>query len=280
MSREIFLCAISNISSGSCAEDCGFCTQSSKHHANIERYRYKKISTIVQEAKRAKSNGAVGFCLVTSGVGLDDKKLSFVCEAAKAVKKEVEINIIACNGIATKTQLQTLKDAGVELYNHNLETSKEFYPNICTTHSWEERFETCLHVKDVGLKLVCGGIIGLGESEDDRVSFFKSISSLEPFSVPLNFFHPNEALPIKQKPVDEDEALGVIKYARKVLPNSRIMVAGGREITFKKNPAKIFEMGTDSIIIGDYLTTSGEKAGKDLAMIESIGAKVAKYCKE
>ncbi len=280
MSREIFLCAISNISSGSCAEDCGFCTQSSKHHANIERYRYKEISTIVQEAKRAKSNGAVGFCLVTSGVGLDDKKLSFVCEAAKAVKKEVEINIIACNGIATKTQLQTLKDAGVELYNHNLETSKEFYPNICTTHSWEERFETCLHVKDVGLKLVCGGIIGLGESEDDRVSFFKSISSLEPFSVPLNFFHPNEALPIKQKPVDEDEALGVIKYARKVLPNSRIMVAGGREITFKKNPAKIFEMGTDSIIIGDYLTTSGEKAGKDLAMIESIGAKVAKYCKE
>ncbi len=280
MSREIFLCAISNISSGSCAEDCGFCTQSSKHHANIERYRYKEISTIVQEAKRAKSNGAVGFCLVTSGLGLDDKKLSFVCEAAKAVKKEVEINIIACNGIATKTQLQTLKDAGVELYNHNLETSKEFYPNICTTHSWEERFETCLHVKDVGLKLVCGGIIGLGESEDDRVSFFKSISSLEPFSVPLNFFHPNEALPIKQKLVDEDEALGVIKYARKVLPNSRIMVAGGREITFKKNPAKIFEMGTDSIIIGDYLTTSGEKAGKDLAMIESIGAKVAKYCKE
>ncbi len=280
MSREIFLCAISNISSGSCAEDCGFCTQSSKHHANIERYRYKEISTIVQEAKRAKSNGAVGFCLVTSGVGLDDKKLSFVCEAAKAVKKEVEINIIACNGIATKIQLQTLKDAGVELYNHNLETSKEFYPNICTTHSWEERFETCLHVKDVGLKLVCGGIIGLGESEDERVSFFKSISSLEPFSVPLNFFHPNEALPIKQKPVDEDEALGVIKYARKVLPNSRIMVAGGREITFKKNPAKIFEMGTDSIIIGDYLTTSGEKAGKDLAMIESIGAKVAKYCKE
>ncbi len=280
MSREIFLCAISNISSGSCAEDCGFCTQSSKHHANIERYRYKEISTIVQEAKRAKSNGAVGFCLVTSGVGLDDKKLSFVCEAAKAVKKEVEINIIACNGIATKIQLQTLKDAGVELYNHNLETSREFYPNICTTHSWEERFETCLHVKDVGLKLVCGGIIGLGESEDERVSFFKSISSLEPFSVPLNFFHPNEALPIKQKPVDEDEALGVIKYARKVLPNSRIMVAGGREITFKKNPAKIFEMGTDSIIIGDYLTTSGEKAGKDLAMIESIGAKVAKYCKE
>ncbi len=280
MSREIFLCAISNISSGSCAEDCGFCTQSSKYHANIERYRYKEISTIVQEAKRAKSNGAVGFCLVTSGVGLDDKKLSFVCEAAKAVKKEVEINIIACNGIATKIQLQTLKDAGVELYNHNLETSREFYPNICTTHSWEERFETCLHVKDVGLKLVCGGIIGLGESEDERVSFFKSISSLEPFSVPLNFFHPNEALPIKQKPVDEDEALGVIKYARKVLPNSRIMVAGGREITFKKNPAKIFEMGTDSIIIGDYLTTSGEKAGKDLAMIESIGAKVAKYCKE
>ena len=277
--NKIFLCAISNISSGSCAEDCGFCTQSAKHHADIQRYRYKDIATIVEEAKRAKSNGAVGFCLVTSGVGLDDKKLSFVCEAAEAVKKEVEINLIACNGLATKSQIQTLKDSGVELYNHNLETSKEFYPSICSTHSWGERYETCLHVKDVGLKLDCGGIIGLGESEEDRVSFFDSIASLEPFSVPLNFFHPNEALPIKQAPVDEEEALEVIKYAREKLPNSRIMVAGGREITFRKNPAKIFEMGANSIIIGDYLTTSGEKAGKDLAMIKKAGYEIAPYCK-
>ncbi len=278
--NRIFLCAISNISSGSCAEDCGFCTQSAKHRADIQRYRYKDITTIVKEAKRAKSNGAVGFCLVTSGVGLDDKKLSFVCKAAEAVKKEVEINLIACNGLANKSQLQTLKDSGVELYNHNLETSEEFYPSVCSTHSWEERYETCLHVKDVGLKLVCGGIIGLGESEEDRVSFFKSIASLEPFSVPLNFFHPNNALPIKQNPVNEEEALKVIRYAREKLPNSRIMVAGGREITFKKEPAKIFEMGANSIIIGDYLTTSGEKAGRDLAMIKDAGYEIAPYCKD
>jgi biotin synthase len=159
--REIFLCAISNISSGSCNEDCSFCTQSAKHKANIQRYKQKDIDTIIQEAKKAQAVGAVGFCLVTSGVGLDDKKLSFVCEIALKLKKSVDLHLIACNGLATKKQLQTLKDSGIDLYNHNLESSREFYKNICSTHSWEERYETCQNIKEVGLSLVCGGIMGI-----------------------------------------------------------------------------------------------------------------------
>ena len=279
MSKEIFLCAISNISSGSCVEDCGFCTQSIKHHADIQRYKYKNIDEILEEAKNAKANGAVGFCLVTSGRGLDDKKLSFVCKATQAIKKEVkELNIIACNGIADLEQLKTLKNAGVDLYNHNLENSEDFYAKLCTTHSWQERHETCLHVKESGLKLVCGGIFGLGESEKDRISFVQSIKSLDPFTVPLNFFHPNPALPIKTNPMDEDEAISIIKYVRNELPNTRLMVAGGREITFTKNPAKIFDAGANSMVIGNYLTTTGAEPNKDIIMIKKAGYKIAPYC--
>ena len=279
MSKKIFLCAISNISSGSCAEDCGFCTQSAKHHADIQRYKHKDINLIVQEAKAAKANGAIGFCLVTSGKGLDDKKLDFVCKACEAVKKEVkELNIIACNGLANLEQLKTLKNSGVDLYNHNLESSKEFYKTLCSTHSWEQRYQTCLDAKEAGLKLVCGGIFGLGESEDDRISFIQSIKSLNPSTVPMNFFHPNPALPIQKKPMDEDEALEIIKYVRSELPNTRLMVAGGREITFKTKQAQIFDAGANSIVIGNYLTTTGAKPHKDIEMIKSARYEIALYC--
>ncbi len=279
MSKEVFLCAISNISSGSCAEDCGFCTQSAKHHADIQRYKHKEINQIVEEAKIAKANGAVGFCLVTSGKGLDDKKLDFVCRACEAVKREVkELNIIACNGLANLNQLKSLKSAGVDLYNHNLESSRKFYKTLCTTHSWEQRYQTCLHVKEAKLRLVSGGIFGLGESEDDRVSFIQSIKSLNPFTVPLNFFHPNSALPIKKEPLDEDLALAIIKYTRSELPDVRLMVAGGREITFKTKQAQIFDAGANSIVIGNYLTTMGNKPNKDIQMIINAGYDIAQYC--
>ncbi len=278
MSKEIFLCAICNISSGSCHEDCGFCTQSAKHHADIQKYRYKDIDKIIKEAKIAKANGAVGFCLVTSGKGLDDKKLDFVCQSAIAIKKEVpEINLIACNGLANLEQLKTLKNAGVTLYNHNLESSKTFYKTLCKTHTWEQRYQTCLQVKKAGLKLVCGGIFGLGESKEDRISLIKSIKSLEPFTIPLNFFHPNPALPIKAKPMDENEALKIIQLVKDELPNTRVMVAGGREITFKTKQHKIFDAGANAIVIGNYLTTSGDEPNKDVKMIKNTGYKIASW---
>jgi len=171
----IYLCAISNIRSGICREDCKFCTQSAKWGADIKRYKQKEVKDIVNEAKLAKKNRAVGFCLVTSGKGLDDKTLEYVCETSKAILKEVDIKIIACNGTASKEALKELKKAGVSIYNHNLETSEEFYPSICTTHSWEERFITCENIKSAGLRLCSGGIFGMGESEEDRISLLNSL---------------------------------------------------------------------------------------------------------
>jgi len=279
MKKSIFLCAISNISSGSCAEDCGFCTQSARHHADIERYKYKPVDQIVFEAKNASNNGAIGFCLVTSGLGLDDKKLAFVCEAARAIKAELpDLNLIACNGIASVEQLKTLKDAGVNSYNHNLESSQNFYDKICTTHSWESRYQTCLNAKESGLSLCSGGIFGLGESKEDRTSFIQSVKSLSPDTMPLNFFIQNPALPIKATPLSEEEALAIITEVREALPNTRLMVAGGRETTFKSEDCDIFAAGADAIVIGDYLTTKGKLPENDLKMIERLGYEIATTC--
>jgi|TARA_R110002033_G_scaffold9971_4_gene32745 biotin synthase len=274
--KEIFLCAICNIESGTCNEDCKFCTQSVKYKADILRYKRKEIEQIVEEAKRAKKNNANGFCLVTAGKGLDDKRLKFVVEAAKAVKKEnLGLILIACNGTASVEQLQTLKDAGVDAYNHNLETAEDYYPQIVTTHTWQERYQTCKNVKEVGLRLVCGGIFGLGETQEQRISMLESIASLEPMNVPLNFFHPNSALPIVENSVTREEAFELIALARKMVPNAmKIMVAGGRELMFGEEQYKIFEKGANAFVIGDYLTTAGKSPIEDMEELEKLGFKI------
>jgi len=274
--NEIFLCAICNIESGTCNEDCKFCTQSVKYKADIQRYKQKEIAQIVEEAKRARANNANGFCLVTAGKGLTPKRLEYVCEAARAIKKEnLGLILIACNGIATVEDLQTLKDAGVDAYNHNLETARDFYDEICTTHPWDDRYQTCLNVKQVGLRLVCGGIFGMGETQEQRISMLESIASLEPMNVPLNFFHPNEALPIVKNTITREEAFELITLARKMIPNAmKIMVAGGREVMFGDEQYKIFEKGANAFVIGDYLTTQGKTPADDIAELEKHGYKI------
>jgi len=278
--KQIFLCAINNILSGTCQEDCKFCTQSVRYHADIERYNYKDISSIVKEAKLAKEHGALGYCLVTAGKGLDDKKVDFVARAAQAIKAEVEgLNLIACNGTATKEQLQYLKKHGIDSYNHNLETSERYYAEICQTHAWSERYETCENVRSVGLALCTGGIFGMGESAEDREELLKSITSLSPESTPLNFYHPNPALPIKTRNIEIEEALAIINKARTLLgENTLLMVAGGRELLFSGQEDKMFEAGANAIVIGNYLTTAGLEPNKDKSMLDSLGYEVATSC--
>lgn len=278
---KIYLCAISNVSSGSCNEDCAFCAQSAKYQADIKRYRYKPIEEIVQEAKRAKEAKAVGFCLVSAGRGIDEKILDFICRAAYEIKREVpDISLIGCNGIASKEQLKELKKAGIENYNHNLESAKSFYKNICSTHSWEDRYQTCLNAKEAGLNLCTGGIFGMGESKEQRDQLLKEIASLEPMSVPINFFHPNPALPLKQNIISQNEALNVIKKARELMKEAMIMVAGGRELVFKDSWPKILEAGANAIVIGDYLTTKGEKPSNDIETLNNLGYEIASNCHE
>jgi biotin synthase len=274
---KVYLCAISNIRSGACREDCKFCTQSVRWGADIKRFREKSIETIVNEAKLAKKNLASGFCLVTSGKGLDDKTLEYVCCAAKAILKEVDITLIACNGTASKEALKELKQCGIKIYNHNLETSKEYYPKICSTHSWDERFETCENIKSVGLKLCCGGIFGMGESEEDRISLINSLKELNPDGIPVNFFIENEKLPLKATH-NKEFAVNIIKKIRKEFPNSIVMMAGGREVVFGEDWIEGIKAGANSIIIGDYLTTKGERPDKDIEILKKHNIEIADAC--
>lgn len=248
-----------------------------RYKADIERYKQKPLEQILEEAKTARDNGALGFCLVTADKGLNDKTLKFVCDTAREVQKVApELRLIACNGTATLEQLLVLKEAGIKAYNHNLETSEAFYDKICTTHPWSERYETCQNVNKAGLVLISGGIFGLGEAHEDRVSMLESLASLNPTSVPVNFYHHNEALELQPNPLSTDEALELIRLARKMIPDAeRIMVAGGRELMFKERQGEIFEAGANSIVIGNYLTTKGRVMSRDLEMLKSLNLGIA-----
>lgn len=277
MSQKIFLCSICNINSGTCNEDCKFCSQSVRYKADIERYKQKELSLIIKEAHNAQKSGALGFCLVTSDKGLNDKSLDFVCSVAEVLTKETpQLRLIACNGTASVEQLLTLKGAGIKAYNHNLETSRDFYSQICTTHPWEERYETCQNVNEAGLVLISGGIFGLGETQEQRVSMLESLASLNPASVPINFYHHNAALQLKPNPLSVEEALELVALTRKMIPNAqRIMVAGGRELMFGAREGEIFAHGANSIVIGNYLTTSGKAMERDLEMLRLLGLEIA-----
>ncbi|HHO42740.1 MAG TPA: biotin synthase [Epsilonproteobacteria bacterium] len=277
---KVFLCAINNVLSGTCNEDCAFCTQSVKFHADIQRYTYKSIEQIVSEAKLAKEMGALGYCLVTAGKGLDDKKTEFIAKSAVAIKKEVDgLHLIGCNGTASLEQLKYLKSHGIDSYNHNLETSSSYYNKICSTHTWHERYQTCLNVKSVDLSLCSGGIFGMGESTQDRDELINAIVLLEPDSIPINFFHPNDALPIKSTNITLSEGVEIIARIRKMAGDQKmLMAAGGRELLFGGHEHKMFEAGINSIVIGDYLTTKGEDPNCDRKMIENLGYEIAIIC--
>ncbi len=280
--KKIFLCAINNIASGGCAEDCRFCAQSARYGVQIDRYGLKDPDLVLSEANEAIKYGANGYCLVSSGKSLDDRKTEYLAKTAHKLKSKTgKIRLIACAGTAKKENLAYLKQNGIDSYNHNLETSKNYYGNICTTHDWDERFATCEMVKSVGLSLCCGGIFGLGESSKDRSDLLESLMQLKPDSVPLNFFVPNPSLPLKESKIDKKEALSLIGFfSEKLSFASIIMVAGGREMLFGSNLEDIFEAGANSIVIGDYLTTSGESPQSDLGRIKELGYTIAERCGE
>lgn len=277
--QEIFLCTICNVSSGSCAEDCAYCTQSAKYNADIERYKYKPIPQILEEAKRASENGALGFCLVTSGRELDNKRTEYIAQAARAiVESRLHLHLIGCSGIASVEALRELKSAGIASYNHNLEASRNFFPKICTTHSFEERYETCENALKAGLGLCSGGIFGMGEGWQDRMDLLYALQTLNPHSVPINFFIPNPALPLTQEILSQEEALECVKLAREYLPNVRLMIAGGRERVFGENQKALFECGINAVVLGDYLTTKGNTPKDEIERIKSYGYGIAISC--
>lgn len=276
---SIFLCSISNVLSGNCSEDCTYCTQSVHYKTGVKTYPFKPIDKILQEAKFLRTFGTLGFCLVTSGRSLTDDKVEYISKVAKTLKDaDLGLHIIACCGSSSLDSLKYLAENGVDSYNHNLETSQSFFPNICSTHTWEERFATCENTIKAGLGLCCGGIYGIGESFAQRIEFLNALKSLTPHTVSVNFFMPHDALPINEEVMSRQEALECIVMTQEYLPNSRIMISGGREKVFGDDQKDLFKYGVNAIVLGNYLTTSGYSPQKDIDMISSYGLEIAESC--
>ncbi|MFH1077481.1 MAG: biotin synthase BioB [Pseudomonadota bacterium] len=265
------LCSITNAKSGLCNEDCKFCAQSLHHNTSAHQFPLKNKRELLDAAWRAKKNGAKRFSIVTSGRGITAKDAGQIAETVNAIKSEVNITPCASLGIVSKDTLILLKAAGLQCYHHNIETSPDFYPNIVTTHSFEERIKTIEAAKDAGLEVCSGGIIGLGESEGDRIRMAQTLKDLNVDSVPLNMLIPIKGTPFENNhPLLPVDILRTISIFRIILSDVTIILAAGRESSLKDFQALAFLAGANGMMIGGYLTVEGRSLSDDLAMVSQV----------
>ncbi len=272
-SNKINLCAIVNAKSGLCAEDCSFCAQSSGYDTGVKQYPMRPASEIVAAAKRADELGAGEFSIVTSGTKVStEADVDILVDALKEMNDVSEMERCASIGIASRDTLLRLKEAGLESYHHNLETARSFFPNVCTTHEYDEDIDSIKAAKDLGFYVCSGGIFGLGESPAQRVELAATLRELNVDSVPVNFLDPRPGTPLEKggnlTPV---RSLMVIAMLRFMMPTTNIVVCGGRPKNLGGLMNLIYAAGANGVMIGDYLTTPGADAEADLATIKELG---------
>jgi biotin synthase len=273
--KNVDLCAITNAKSGICPEDCKFCAQSSHFNTHTARYPLIPIEKMLEAAKEGIKIKARRFCIVISGKDADEKELNVICEWIRRIKDEVGIHPCVSLGFINKEQLAKLKEAGLERYHHNLETSKSFFPNICTTHTYEDKVKTIELVKEAGLSICCGGIFGMGEGMKERVELAFALKELNVDSIPINFLMPIPGTPLSASDIMNPlEALKTIAIFRYINPKKEIRVCGGREPVLRDIQSMLFTAGADGILIGNYLTTLGRNPRRDLEMIRDLGLTV------
>lgn len=266
------LCSVVSAKSGLCSEDCAFCAQSIHYPTGIMEYALFPVDKIVKAAADAKKNGARRFCISTSGRGTGkDDEISSICEAIEKIRNEVSISPCATLGLMSSDHLKALKEAGLNRYHHNLETSEGYYQKICTTHSFSERVEMVKKVKESGLSTCVGGILGIGESMEDRADLAVAIRDLDPDSVPINFLMPIIGTPLEGVAgLGHDEALRSIALFRFIMPSKEIRVCGGRVSALGESHRLIFNFGADGMMVGNYLTMSGVDPKEDLRMLNDL----------
>lgn len=261
-----------NAKSGKCPEDCSFCAQSSFYNTKISKYPLLPKQVVIVRAKEAERQGASSFCLVCAYRSPPEKEFRQICDTIEALKKEVSIDINASLGFMTSERARKLKSLGIKRYNHNLEASDSFFSQICKTHDFADRVKTAKIVKEVGLELCCGGIIGMGETVKQRIELAFALAALNPDEVPINILIPNEGTPMAQiVTITPEEAIRTIAVWRFIMPKVILKLAGGREVHFSDNGRMALRAGANGIISGGYLTTGGNEMSKDLNMIHEIG---------
>ena len=269
-------CAIVNARSGGCEENCTFCAQSRYHKTDVKGFPFLTREKLLAEARKAKDVGVTCFGIVTSGRAVIDKEIDVIVEVLGECLAMGFPCIGASLGILSYEQLKRLKDAGLRHYNHNLETSRSFYPSICTTHTWDDRYRTLRHAQRAGLEICSGGIFGLGESWSDRIEMGLTLSELDVRNIPLNFLSAIIGTPLADAPkISVDEGLRAIALYRFILPKAIIRICGGRPITFAGRQQDIFRAGASGILTGDYLTTTGNTFESDSSMVDKAGLRFA-----
>jgi biotin synthase len=272
---EVEVEGIVSIKTGGCPEDCHFCSQSGRFETPVRAVRLD-IPALVRAARETAATGATEFCLVAAVRGPDERLMAQVAEAVAAIKAEVEINIACSLGILTRAQADELAALGVHRYNHNLETARSFFPEVVTTHTWEERMETLGLVCELGMEVCCGGIIGMGETVAQRAEFAGQLAEIAPDEVPLNFLDPRPGTPFSDLPVlDAQDALRTIAAFRLALPRTVLRFAGGRELTLGDLGTRDGMLGgINAMIVGNYLTTLGRSPERDLDLLTELAMPV------
>ncbi len=266
---------IVSIKTGGCPEDCHFCSQSGRFQTPVRAVRLD-IPALVEAARQTAATGATEFCLVAAVRGPDERLMAQVRDAVAAIQDEVEINIACSLGILTRAQAEELAALGVHRYNHNLETARSHFPRVVTTHTWEERMETLELVRELGMEVCCGGIVGMGETLAQRAEFAAQLSAIAPDEVPLNFLDPRPGTPFGDLSVlDAQDALRTIAAFRLALPRTILRFAGGRELTLGDLGTRDGMLGgINAMIVGNYLTTLGRSPEQDLALLTELSMPV------
>jgi biotin synthase len=270
--RRVKLCLLKNARSGLCPEDCGYCSQSAVSGADIDSYRMLPHEQLVDGAENAVRRGARRYCMVTSGRGPSDRDLDQLCAVTREIKlRHPDLEICVSLGLMDDAQAARLAGAGVGWVNHNLNTSERFYPRICSTHTYADRVATVLAAKRAGLHTCCGGIIGMGEDDEDVVELGLALRELGVDSLPLNFLHPIAGTPLGERPITEaGRALRALCLMRFLNPDADIRAAGGRERTLGDWQSLVL-YPANSIFIDGYLTTPGQAAALACRMVEGLG---------
>ena len=274
--NTVQLCTLLSIKTGGCSEDCSYCAQSARYDSGVDAERLMERCEIMERAKHAKENGSTRFCMGAAwrGVRHGTKRFEDVLEIVRGVAA-MDMEVCVTLGELGAEEAQALREAGVTAYNHNIDTSPEHYPNIVTTHTFEDRLRTIRHVQDAGMSVCCGGILGLGEHSDDRLKMLEVISEFNPppESIPINSLMPMPGTPLAENtPIDSFEVVRMIALARIAVPRARVRLSAGRTNLSKEAQALCFFAGANSIFYGDKLLTAENPAvARDLELLEKLG---------
>jgi biotin synthase len=268
---EVEVEGILSAKTGGCPEDCHFCSQSSRFDTPVKATPFLDADEVLQAARETKEAGASEFCIVLAVRGPDDRTLARILELVPMIHTQTGLNVAVSAGLLTDPQARRLAEGGVHRYNHNLETSRSFFPNVVRSHSWDERRETCLLVREHGMELCCGALIGMGETDEQRIELLLQLQELDPTEVPLNFLNPRPGTPLGEaRPVAPWEAIRWIALFRLGLPGVILRYAGGREITLGELQSLGMTSGINALIVGNYLTTLGRSPEEDLRMLSDL----------